>query len=295
MSTLLVSDSRWTWREHLKDSGAEYVCLDPGNADTGPPCRTFRHDGEKTRDWCFSGTTEAVRDPLRTMAAAWRLTADLKPDANILMASPYGGPLARQLALSIAQLLKPKKILVPEGSELESLSWPIGAETVPLPASLPKMVLESQRRARWLELFERAETHTIDLSQVAVEGTRIGSGRKVSLAGWTGWAEATGNTLHLVGQQELDEDKVPQYLDQSHMSRLNVVAAEQYEGLCCSVATQEGEDFGFGTIQKFLPERSQFIVLCDAVAPAPARILKIGSMRIDGLGREMGHADLKVL
>jgi hypothetical protein len=60
--------------------------------------------------------------------------------------------------------------------------------------------------------------------------------------------------------------------------------------LLCSFANQEGEDFGIGMIRgiDFVTGVAQ--VACTAVPPAPARILRIGGLRVDPNGNELGEA-----
>jgi len=209
-------------------------------------------------------------------------------DADVLLGPLGGSVVLFQTAIALAHCLEPDRILVPEGSGLEKLGWPVGAEAVGLPAAFPAMVMEAQRRARWLEAFEEADDHEVDLSQVRIEGARLGSGTRIELRRWDGWSEVAGSVLHLVGERALDDQEASSYLNDAHAQRLSLVSGSAYKGLVCSFASQEGEDFGIGTVREFLPERGIMLVRSTAVAPAPVRILRLGTLRIDDSGRDLG-------
>ncbi|MBS1723324.1 MAG: hypothetical protein JSS66_10265 [Armatimonadetes bacterium] len=286
--TLLVGAPGWTWREWLKENRvASLLCLDPSNADHGPPGRAYLWSAGKSPRWRFIGSSDPVRSPVALFQAAWTLSEGCD---TVLLFPVRDSPIARQLATSIAQALALDRILVPLGSGLAPLGWPVGAEETSVPEELPAMVLEAQRRAQWLTVLESTEEHVVDLRSVATEGARLGSGRALELQGWKGWAEVSGSVLHLVGDQEPDEQQVSQFLDDAGARRLSVVSPASYVGLTCSFASQEGEDFGIGFIRSFLPERGMLEVACTAVAPAPVRILRLGAMRIDGGGRELAES-----
>ena len=78
-------------------------------------------------------------------------------DATVQLFSVRESPLSRQLALGLARSIAPDRVLVPHGSGLERMGWPVGAEEVELPDSFPPVVHEAQRRARWMEVAESCE------------------------------------------------------------------------------------------------------------------------------------------
>lgn len=291
MVTLLVGDDRFTWRQWLKDNPGELLCLDPAQADNGPPCRAFILQDGKIRQWRLIGAIDPLRNPVGMIGAAWQLSAKMGRDVTVQLFSPKESPLLRQMALTIAQGTAPDQVLVPAGSGLASMGWPVGAEEIELPEAYPNLVFESQRRARWLEVIEGATEHVVDLDSVMVEGSWLGNGVKVDLPAWEGWAERTGNVLHLAGHEELTDENASRFLDITHATRIAATSPDEYQGLLCSFSSQEGEDFGMGIVREFLPERRQMRVLSNAVAPAPVRILRLGSLLIDSAGRESGHID----
>jgi hypothetical protein len=242
----------------------------------------------RVRRWTLIGTVDPLRNPVAVLNAAWQLSVSAPPEATALLFNVRSTPVLRQLALAIAQSVVPDRILVPRGSGLERLGWPVGAEETEVAEAFPHVVIEAQRRARWLETAEQSEEHDVDLTKVTVDGARLGSGVRVELPGWAGWSEVSGGVLHLVGEREVTEEEAGQYLDQAHAARVSVVTPASYNGLVCSFASQEGEDFGIGFVREFLPERRLMKVRCTAVAPAPVRILRLGALRVDDTGRELG-------
>jgi polynucleotide 5'-kinase involved in rRNA processing len=166
------------------------------------------------------------------------------------------------------------------------LPWPVGAEEVEVPTQVPAVVLEAQRRARWLELLERSETHRIDLARVPTLGSRLGSGREVKELGYGGRAEAFGGTLLLVGREEPDSATAGRYLDISHASKLVNVSPTAYAGLACCLERESGEPLGLGVVSSYDPADHVLEVKSPAVVPAPVRQVRFGGFRVDAMGRE---------
>ena len=103
-------------------------------------------------------------------------------------------------------------------------------------------------------------------------------------------AEVSGGTLFLVSEQDVHDTALARGLDVFHAGRAHVVPPGSYNGLLCSFARQDGEDFGTGIVQEIDFKTGVARILCDAVKPAPVRILKLGGLKIDTAGREMGEA-----
>src|SRR5262249_27431054 len=98
-----------------------------------------------------------------------------------------------------------------------------------------------------------------------------------------------GGTLLLLSNEEPSDQSVARALDVFHCGRVHVVHPESYDNLLCSFARESGEDFGTGIVQKIDFETKTATILCDAVPPAPIRILKLGGLRVDPSGRELGE------
>lgn len=286
--TLLVGHRGFNWHPWLKDVDSDVLVADPRDANHGPPGRVTLARAGRNLEWAFVGTLDPARNPIRLLAASSQMAQ--RDDIHVQMFAVENSPVCRQLARALAETVSPDRILVPAGSGLHLLGWPIGPEEAEIPESLPALVLEAQRRARWLEFVESATEHAVDLNVVAVDGARLGSGDRVHLPGWTGWAEVTSHTLHLVGDEPPVEAKNLSWLDMTHTSKVSHLTPAAYEGLVCALSHSDGEDFGLGIVQRFDPVRGLLTVLSNAVAPAPVRLLRLGSLRVEPSGRELGES-----
>lgn len=288
--TLLVGDRRWSWRDWARDhaAGRDLVVLDPAVADFGPATRLLLVRHGKVVSWAHIGSPDPLHDPVALLAGAARLLALADGEAVVQVFPWRNSPLGRHLALHLAGMVGAGSLLVPTGSGLESQPWPVGAEAVELPEAFPPLVQEAQRRAQWLDLLEKAEKHTIDLGQVSLMGSRLGSG---AVAETDPYTEASGGVALMVTDQAMGDAEVARAMDMAHASRSQIVSPGRYSGLVCSLAHQDGEDFGLGVVDSIDLARRVVHLRALAVAPAPARVLKVGTLRIDSLGKEI--EDLK--
>jgi polynucleotide 5'-kinase involved in rRNA processing len=195
-----------------------------------------------------------------------------------------------------AQCLQPDAIFIDARVPLSREGWPVGPTDIDLPAAFPEVVRVAQRRAHWLAHLEKCEAHQVDIDTVMIEGARLGSGTRVNPEKLNhsglhaSYAEVCGQTLFIITPNAPDEHTIARALSLTHTSRAVLCDAAAYEGLVCSFARQNGEDFGFGMIQTIDFERLTAQMLCDAVPPAPVRTLRIGSLKIDDSGRELGES-----
>ena len=294
MRTLLVAHPKWTWREWLKENlgDRDLVVLDPAWSEKGPPARCSVHRGGKTVAWQLVGTLDVQKNPVGWLGAAHRMVSVAADDAVVLLFSMKVSPVLRQLSLTLAQSFAFSQILVPETSRFETQPWPVGAETVELAPSFLPVVQDAQRRARWLELVERCEQHVVPLGQVAFVGARLGSGTRLRHKDLAELAEISGGVLHVVTDRKLPEPEIRRAMDVTHATRLSMVSPGSYQGLLCSFCHQNGEDFGMGFVKSLDPVAETLTVMCDAVVPAPVRIVRLGLIKIDAGGIDDLSADL---
>jgi polynucleotide 5'-kinase involved in rRNA processing len=297
--TLLITHPGASWRSWLKDNRGDrdLIILDPAEPSQGTLARLSWFHGEKTAAWRFYGSLDAQRAPHVLLAALAQMLEQAGDNALVQLFPVRGGPLMRQVVALLAQLTRPESILVAEGTDLDLNGFPVGPESIELEAAFPETVQHAQRKAIWLKLLERCVEHDVDLRRVALEGSRLGSGQAIGRDALQRLhletvlhAEISGGTLMLVAEEEPDENTIARALDVFHCSRAHFVAPAQYAGLLCSFARQDGEDFGMGLVSSidFLSGTAR--ILSDAVPPAPVRILRLGTMRIDSSGRELGEA-----
>ncbi|MEQ1821027.1 MAG: hypothetical protein ABL949_00795 [Fimbriimonadaceae bacterium] len=289
-STLLIRHSGVSFQEELKQYPKQpHIILDPGDASHGPAARLWLLRDGKPVASRFFGSIDALRAPHLILAALsdfLKLADDAIVEAPVYRASP----LSRQLLTLIAFLVKPDRILVAEGTEISLLGWPIGPETISAPEALPRMVLDAQRKAQWLRLLERTHKHEIPMSNLSIQGCRLGSAvpitQQIDTAGIL-HAEVCGANLLLVSTGDVDVEVMGRALDIAHAAKAIVVQPEEYKNLLCAFGRENGEEFGMGMIDEIDFEGRMIYARADAVPPVPVRILKLGSLRVDPNGREM--------
>ncbi len=293
-ATLLIADPRWTWREWLKDNlGArDLVCLDVADADHGPPARVFLMREGKVRSWRLAGTIAAARNPIDVLTSGLQFAREASEGAVVLSFAVGGSPLLRQMALALADSVGASSVLIPAGSGLEDEPWPVDPESTELADALPETVRTAQRRSRWLEVIEGCDEHVLQLDDIGLYGVRLGSGERLTEPPFDELGqhvEICGGVLHVVSDDEPDERLVGDALNLSHASRLNLVAPNAYDGLVCSFVRAGGEDFGIGVVKSFDFKDRKATFLSTAVAPAPVTAVRIGAVRIDETGKELGE------
>jgi len=284
--TLLVGVAGHSWRDWLESrlSNRGLVVADPAHAEYGAPGRVLRVVNRKIDSWRLVGTIDFLRNPVGWLSGI----GELVEDGDVVVGPIVrDSPAARYSILAMAQLVGADQILIPKGCFAEDWGWPVGPEVVAVSTEFPDMVKDAQRRARWLELIEDCQIHEIHLADVQMMGARLGSG--VRAENEFGLGEVSGGTLHLVTREMVDEDMISRMLDEFHVSKVSLVHPRSYHGLICSFAHQNGADFGMGVIKRFDELRGVMEILNTAVVPAPVRILKIGSFRVDSKGKEIGE------
>jgi polynucleotide 5'-kinase involved in rRNA processing len=296
--TLLLSSASFTWRDWLKEhrKDRDLLCIDPSEPSQSPPGKLTMFRGAKPFYSRFYGSLDPSRSPHVIVAALAHMLPLASGDAIVQLFAVRNAPLVRQMAGLCAQMVQPDEILAPRGAELDLEGFPVGPEEVDLEATFPAMVQQAQRKAQWLKLIEECSEHTLILRQVSVEGTRLGSGEPIhpDMIAKAGLrevvhAEVASGTLLLVTETEPEDHVIARALDIFHASRASVVGPDAYNNLLCSFARQNGEDFGMGIVKRIDFESGVATIASTAVPPAPVRILRLGGLRVDLSGRELGE------
>lgn len=293
-ATFLINDPKWTWREWLKTELRDrpFVCLDVSDADHGPAGRVFLMRDGKVRSWRLVGSVYSNRNPVDLLAGGMRLLAEAGPDPVVLGFQMHESPVLRQMALAVAESLGSGEALAPTGSPFVHDQWPVGVTQVSLPESLPEAARLAQRRARWLEMLEAGTEHIVSLDKVGVYGARLGSGSRMHGHPFTDlgpYVERYGNTLLVVTEGSPNEDLLNEAGNLAHTRNVAFVSPRAYDGTLCSFVRGTGEDFGIGIVKAIDFETREMTVINTAVAPAPVRMVRIGSIRIDLDGKETGE------
>lgn len=283
--TFLIGHPAISWSAGLAERTGDVVSLDIQMPTFGPPGCITVSNGETPAGWRFVGALDPTRYPLAVLAGLREL---VKPDSTVLGFPYRPSPVARQLLIECIRQCHPDRILAPaELSGILNIGQPL--EFVPdLPTAPTHHAQSAKRRGRWIECLEACETHHLTMPSLIIEGARLGSGTPARNLG-TGidYAEVCGKTLLLASSEALDDHTVAHALDVAHADRAVVVTPEHYIGLVCAFAREDGTDFGVGRVTDIDFAAQTITCRCTAVAPAPVRILKLGSIRIDETGREL--------
>jgi hypothetical protein len=296
--TLLIGNAESSWKEWAKKNrnGCDWICLDPAESSYGYLARLALSRGEKTVGWRFYGSLDPQRYPHVLLAGLVQLLNQANDDAIVQLFSYQPNPILRHTAVLAAQIVQPERLLIAPGTAIDFEGWPVGPEEAEPEKALPLIAIQAQRKANWLKLIENCEPHEVDLREVAIEGARLGSGVAMDEAERAScglanvqYAEICGTTLFVVSPEALDEDTVSRALAMLHCSRIHVADPTAYENLICSFARQDGEDFGLGLIQKIEFATGLATIQCTAIPKAPVRLLRLGALRIDPKGNELGE------
>lgn len=290
--TLLIGDESISWKDWLKTHGAgrDLICLDPVDPMQAPPGRFTLHRGDKLAAWRFYGSLDPIRAPHVALASLAYLVKQAGEDTVIQFPSFRPGPLMRQFVQLAIELIQPQEILLKKGLGIDQQGFPVGPTEITLEHAFPEVVRYAQRKALWIKLIEDSEDHEIELDKVTLEGTRLGSGQRMGKMPIEALhMEICGSTLLIVADKHPEDRDLARALDASHCSRVHIVEAPSYNGLLCSFARQNGEDFGMGMIKEIDFVEGLIKVRCTAVAPAPVRILRIGGLQLDMAGNEIGE------
>ena len=292
--TVLLAESGYTWREWLKQhrGNADLLVLDPSDASHGPAARIRVLRGEKPIFDRFYGSLDPQKSPHLLVGALIEALEAASPNL-VIQIYPYKvTPVLRQTTQLLLQLIKPDRLLVNHGfnGRLSGAN-----EEVEIEKALPSAVQAAQRKAQWLSMIEKCEEHSVDLSETILSGSRLGAGdpigeaRKTKLGLDGAYVEVSGTTLYLVTDSGFSDDVIGTSLDVTGCSRAHFVSPGVYEGVLCSFAKVSGDEFGYGFLRSvdFVNLRAQ--VLCTAIPPVPVPMLKLGSLRIDEKGSELGE------
>ncbi|RYG39503.1 hypothetical protein EON81_00690 [bacterium] len=284
MRTLLVGTATSSWkewlREHLGDE--DLILIHPADASHGFPARYVRLREGKVRDARFFGSLDPLRAPHVTVGTIARFSRNVS-DALLLLGDLGRSPLARQTFEAVLDAYGPQKILAPVGGH----PW-CPAEEMELASSPAPAVHHAQRRAHWIDLLERSQRHELTTVGLRFEGTRLGTGEPLAIEGAI-HAEKIGSTLYAIVEGEFDERAISIALDRTGANKAHFVQPETFRGLLCGLVRENGEEAGVGIIESFDLAGGTVVVRSPAVPPLPVAMLRIGALRLDREGNEVGE------
>lgn len=289
-ATLLINHPRWTWREWLRRELGDtpLLIVDPSFSDYGWAGRVAVYREGRIRGWRFVGSIDSAHSPLTVLAGVSRLLPEMPEDGWVLAPSGLTGPATRELIYSIAELIDFDRCLVPAKSAYARWKWPWPIEEVDMGSPTPDYVLRAHRRAKWVEMLDLGRRQEFDLADIVIQQARLGAGFKMDLPEWGGIGWAAGAVLHVVTEQEIDEFAAARLMDEAHARRISLIHPAEYKGLLCSLARADGRDVGMGVIESFNPQTQKLILHTTAEEGSRANIVRLGLLKLDETGNEVG-------
>ncbi len=284
--TLLLGHPGYSRRDWLKANLGErsHICLDPSEPLQSPPGRICLSRSSKVIAWRFFGGIDELRAPHVLVAGLSKLLAMVADD--LVVEAPVYRPTSqsRQLLHLIVEAVQPDEILGP------AENFPVEFCAIELPEAFSEHVAIAQRKAQWLKMLEECESHELMLGELKWDGIRLGSGRQMASETLDVlYMEAFGSILLVVAEGQPEDREIAKLLNHSHCSRAHIVAPDAYNGLLCSFARGNGEDFGIGVIDSIDFSSGIVRVKNSAVGPVPVPTLRVGRLRLDADGNELGE------
>ena len=295
--TALIGSPADSWRHWLRENlgSSDLLCLSPNEPNLGPPGQIALYRGEVPVWTRFYGSLDATRSPHVLVAALAEAQQHFR-DGMVLFPSYRSSPVLAQTVRLLLRLLNPDELLVSERCETPAGGWgiPLEPEPVELAASLTTQVLEAQRKAHWMRLWDESFDHELPLSSVSIEGLRLGSGKMIGFEerrklglNWCLHLEVSAASAFAVVTDSPTEEEISAVLDAFHVPKLNVVPGSAYQSLLCGLARSHGEEIGIGFIEDIDFSQQILKLRATAVPPTPVPILKVGSIKVDRAGREL--------
>lgn len=270
----------------------EAILLDPEECGYGPACRLLLVKGGKVLAWSFVGSLDPLRQPLALFSGLLALKAKACASPTIRLFPVKPTPLALQTALELSHSIQPDRVITVEGSGLDRLPWPVGAETEKGEKAPPEMVPEARRRREFSTLADAQHLHPFDWTSGGLMGGRLGRGVPVPRLDDLVWAEAMGGTLFVISPEPLADPAIRRLMEDTGCDRVQAASPDDYKGLLVGLSRQDGSDFGLGIIEKLDLVKRSLLIRSSFPPETPIPILKLGGLKLDGSGRPVGSVKL---
>ena len=313
---LLVN--RWT-------AGGQRVAVvdaDLGQSEIGPPACVGLAFADKpvlalsdltAQALAFVGSTSPPGHLLEHAAAVRRLADIASGHALIVDTSGFlFGSGARKLNQTEFDLIAPSHVVaLQRQNELEGILAPmrrrdgVRIHTLPIPGIIGKKppAFRSQRRAmRWAAYFQNAQLYTYSFDDIAFVGAWMGSGVPVAphllkycnqtLEPQTRvyYGETSDRQLNLMVSHAVPPD-APQLglIQQTFRAQgIGLTVAPRLRHLLLGLEGGNGKLLGLGLLEAIDFRRRSLGVLTPVRAPGAARIVRMGSLRVQPDGTEAG-------
>lgn len=295
---------------------------DLGQSEVGPPaCVALAKLNEPVRSLAelhpqsllFIGNTSPSYQPLEQLTAVRRLADEAGTGFLVIDTGGYVlGATARRLNQQLIDILAPDHIVAMQRkNELEQTIAPFRLRsnlTLLLP-SIPNVIgrkppaYRTQRRTmRFAAYFDDAVRHDFSFDQIAIIGSWLGSGSPVAphllkfinqtlgLNHRAYYAEMSGNHLGLMLNLHISADspEISIIQHQFKAREIGLTLAPRLKNLLVGLETSSGKLLGMGLIVGIDFKRRILSILSPLRSPEAACIIRLGLMRVNPNGTEIG-------
>lgn len=260
----------------------------------------------------FVGATSPPGFLLEYLIGARRLADQAGGPLLIDTCGMIQGGAARRLHQATFELLRPDRVVaLQRQGELESLLGPIRRSAScrvfmpPVPSVLTRKApsYRTQRRAmRFAAYFHEAKLHTYSFPEITFLGTWLGGGSPLPaheirflnecVAPETRiyYAEMSGRHLGLMTSRPLSPEAPGLGMAQQQLraQSISITVAPRLKHLLLGLEAENGKLLGLGLLEAIDFRRGTLGVLTPVRAPAAARLIRMGGLRIAPEGAEVG-------
>ncbi|MBS1719951.1 MAG: hypothetical protein JST35_05860 [Armatimonadetes bacterium] len=296
MCVLLLGHDGVQWKSWLREciaKGEGLVCLDPAEATQTCPGRFWRNEGGKLVGSRFFGSLQAMSAPHVVLLAAATL---VQPGDTVLLPPYRPSPLGFQSLLLLIELLRPERVIVADGTPIDVDHLPCLAEHVEVESAFPLAIQISQRKAQWMKLIDESTPHEELLTNLTLEGVRLGSGELIRPTEAHGVGlrdalrvEVQGSTLFIIQDGEIEDSLASRALDHFHCQRLLVAPPDRYARRLAALAKASNEEICMAILDRIDFEVGVVHLLSPAEKPVPVKTLRVGALGVGPTGNELGE------
>lgn len=295
--TLLMGAPGANWRPWFEANGAERVAvLDPAAYEWGFLGQVVQLHHGAVENVQFVGGIVPSKCAPDYFGAVQRLFAKCPPPTVVQLPAFRPTPAHIAVLTQLVQAFQVGRIVIDVDVDHVGMRWPVEAELVELPRKATAEVQNSLRRAQWLRFFQRCQPQDFALPAIQFLGSRLGSGSTLtqedrSAIGLFGplHAEVCGAMLLLVCEDGIDDHDLARALDRTHTHQAQIVQPSSFDSLLCDLLDHEWQSLGSGIIESIDFAEGRIGVLAQSMPPAPCAAIRLGSLRVDRSGIEIGE------
>lgn len=285
--------------------GGSIIDSDVGQSDIGPPAVVaLSEDGKELSDGYFVGSTTPSGHFLEMIVGTKRMAERANFPVFVDTTGMVHGPPARVLKTQKIESLQPDLlILLGDGLGYYRGFESVGMDVINLPVSkhVEPRSREKRRNARrkaFRSYFSNSEVKTIDLSEVGLERTILGSGVDVTeevfriLNVQVGRSEKFGDRLILVTEGQINPKIRRMVKEDLSVGRVDVVRESDFKNLLVGLVGRENNFLGIGILENLNFDSLQAEVIMPMGVARRIRSVQFGSIKVRRDGEELGFVSI---